>query len=65
VAAARSDRHQAALDDRIVMGDYSVNVSRKGVVFLPGRELEGRVARQAAELVAEGRSSCTRLCSRR
>jgi hypothetical protein len=36
VSAACVDHAQFAFDDEIVMGEYSVNVSRAGVVSLPG-----------------------------
>ncbi len=55
VAAAGVRPSQLRFDDRIVMGDYSVNVSRKGVVFLPGfaSSKAGWLAK-LPELVAEG-----------
>lgn len=37
VSAACLDHTRFAFDDEIVMGDYSVNVSRAGVVSLPAR----------------------------
>jgi hypothetical protein len=55
VAAAGAHPGQLDFDDHIVMGEYSVNVSRKGVVFLQGFTSQGEewIAR-LAELVAEG-----------
>jgi len=55
VAAAGVDPARLSFDDHIAMGEYSVNVSRKGVVFLAGftSQSDEWLAR-LAELVADG-----------
>ena len=55
MAAAGANPAQLEFDDHIPMGEYSVNVSRKGVVFLTGFTSQGEewLARLAV-LVEEG-----------
>ena len=54
VAAAGVDPRGVLFDDHIVMGEYSANVSRKGVVGLPGFERSSdEWLRKLPELVAE------------
>jgi hypothetical protein len=55
VAAAGVDYEQCAFDDHIRMGDYSANVSRKGVVFIPATErANDKWLTKLTELVAQG-----------
>jgi len=55
VAAARVSTKNLALPDQIRFGQYSVNVSRKGVVSLPGTVSQPREwLAKLQELVAEG-----------
>jgi hypothetical protein len=55
VAAAGVRPSGLRFDERIVLGEYEANVSRKGVVFLPGfaSSSEEWLAK-LSELVAEG-----------
>jgi len=55
VAAAGVDPARLSFDDHIAMGECSVNVSRKGVVFLPGFTIQSdEWLAKLAELVADG-----------
>ena len=55
VAAAGVRPSELRFDDRIELGDYDVNVSRKGVVFLPGfASSRPEWLAKLPELVAEG-----------
>jgi hypothetical protein len=55
VAAAGVRPSELRFDDRIELGEYEVNVSRKGVVSLPGFASSSREwLAKLPELVAEG-----------
>lgn len=56
VAAAGVDVKRLAFDDQITDGRYAVNVSRKGVVFIPigPRNADATWIEKVVELVAEG-----------
>src|SRR5581483_7726404 len=55
VAAARVDPKRVAFDDHITDGVWSVNISRKGVVFVPAVESAGpEWLEKLIELVADG-----------
>ena len=55
VAAAGVRPSELRFDDRIELGDYDVNVSRKGVVFLPGfASSRPEWLAKLPELVADG-----------
>lgn len=55
MAAAGADPHELELPDHIPFGDRSVNVSRKGVVFLPAwTTSSGEWLETIRELVVEG-----------
>jgi hypothetical protein len=55
VAAAGAERGALAFGDRISVGEYSVNVSRNGVVWLPGSDRRGKEwLSKLAGLVAKG-----------
>ena len=55
VTAAGANMHRVVLPDHIELGEYSVNVSRKGVVFLPGSTSQSdEWLAKLPDLVAEG-----------
>ncbi len=55
IAAAGADPRELELPDHIPFGDYSVNVSRKGIVFLPAWTTSGdEWLETIRELVVEG-----------
>jgi hypothetical protein len=55
VAAAGARPSELRFDERIELGDYDVNVSRSGVVFLPGfASSSPEWLARLPELVAEG-----------
>jgi hypothetical protein len=55
MTAAGADARELELPDHIPFGDYSVNVSRKGIVFLPAWTTSGEEWLETIrELVVEG-----------